>query len=73
MMGISPYFSIQNGRGSGAQRLSKIIVVKVFVMFRDETSDGACSCEIEDFFYWLNWKNDVFQRSWSESVGYEKI
>ena len=58
------YFSIQNGRGSGAQRLSKIIVVKVFLMFRDENSDGACSCEIEDLsteLYKLN--NDIFQRS----------
>ena len=26
----------------------KSFVVKVFFMFRDETSDGACSCEIED-------------------------
>lgn len=40
-------------------------------MFRDETSDGACSCEIEDFFYWIKLNNDIFQRSWSESVGYE--
>ena len=40
-------------------------------MFRDETSNGACSCEIEDFFYWIKLNNDIFQRSWSESVGYE--